>query len=69
MEYETMKEMSETKQLRRQNGMIGGVSGGLGEFFGISPNWFRLAFLLMMLPGGVPGILIYLLMWLIIPKA
>ena len=28
--------------------MIAGVCGGLGEFFGISPNWFRLAFLLMM---------------------
>ena len=64
-----MKEMSETKQLRRQSGMFAGVCRGLGAFFGISPNWFRLAFLLMMVPGGVPGILIYLLMWLIIPKA
>ena len=63
-----MKEMSETKLLRRQNGMIGGVCGGLADFTGISPFWFRLLFLLLALPGGVPGLLPYLLMWIIIPK-
>ncbi len=63
-----MKEMSETKLLRRQNGMIGGVCGGLADFTGISAFWFRLLFLLLALPGGVPGLLPYLLMWIIIPK-
>jgi len=64
-----MKEMSATKQLRRQNGMIGGVCGGLAEFFGISAFWFRLLFLLLLLPGGLPGFLIYLLLWVVVPKA
>jgi phage shock protein C len=63
-----MKEASETKLLRRQNGMIGGVCGGLGEFTGISPFWFRLLFVILALPGGVPGLLPYLLLWIIIPK-
>ncbi len=63
-----MKEMSEYKQLRRQNGMVGGVCGGLAEFFGISAFWFRLLFLILLLPGGVPGLLPYLLLWIIIPK-
>jgi len=63
-----MKEMSETKHLRRQNGMIGGVCGGLAEFTGISAFWFRLLFLILALPGGVPGLLPYLLLWIIIPK-
>ena len=63
-----MKEMSETKLLRRQNGMIGGVCGGLADFTGISAFWFRLVFLLLALPGGVPGLLPYLLLWIIIPK-
>ncbi len=63
-----MKEMSETKLLRRQNGMIGGVCGGLADFTGISAFWFRLLILLLALPGGVPGLLPYLLMWIIIPK-
>lgn len=64
-----MKEMSEYKQLRRQNGMVGGVCGGLAAFFGISAFWFRLLFLILLLPGGVPGLLPYVLLWIIIPKA
>ncbi len=54
--------------LRRRNGIVAGVCAGLGEFFGISPFWFRLAFILMMIPGGIPGILIYLIAWFVIPK-
>lgn len=53
----------------RRNRIIAGVCGGLAEFFGISSFWFRLAFLIALIPGGVPGILIYLLMWIIIPSA
>ena len=53
----------------RHNRMLAGVCGGLAEFFGIRAFWFRLAFLIAFIPGGVPGILIYLLCWLIIPKA
>ena len=61
-------EVQEQKQLRRQNGMVGGVGGGLAAFFGIRPLWFPLAFGLLMLPGGLPGLLPYLLLWVIIPK-
>ena len=52
----------------RSNSMIAGVCGGLAEFFGISAFWFRLAFLIALIPGGVPGILVYLLLWIMIPK-
>lgn len=52
----------------RRNRIIAGVCGGLAEFFGISSFWFRLAFLIALIPGGVPGILVYLLLWLIIPN-
>lgn len=48
--------------------VVAGVCGGLGEFFGITPVWFRLAFVIAAIPGGVPGISLYLLMWLIIPS-
>lgn len=64
--------MTEKKaKLRRsnRNRVIGGVCGGLSEFFGISAFWFRLGFLIALLPGGVPGILLYLLAWIIIPPA
>ncbi len=64
--------MSNTgKVLRRsrQDRVIAGVCGGLGEFFGITPVWFRLAFIIAAIPGGVPGISLYLLLWLIVPNA
>jgi phage shock protein C len=53
----------------RHNRMLAGVCGGLGEFFGIRAFWFRLAFLIAFIPGGVPGITLYLLCWLIIPNS
>ena len=52
----------------RSNRVIAGVCGGLGEFFGISATWFRIGFLIALIPGGIPGILLYLLLWLIITK-
>lgn len=52
----------------RHNRVIAGVCGGLGEFFGINALWFRLAFLIALLPGGIPGLGLYLLLWLIIPN-
>jgi len=63
--------MSTQKQsLRRSKGnrMLAGVCGGLSEFFGISSFWFRLAFVIALIPGGVPGILVYILMWMIVPS-
>ena len=56
------------KQLRRQNGVIAGVCGGLGDFFGVSPFWFRLLFLILLLPGGLPGLLPYVILWIVMPK-
>ncbi len=53
----------------RHNRMIAGVCGGLAEFFGIRAFWFRLAFLIALIPGGVPGLLLYAVLWLIIPNA
>lgn len=52
----------------RHDRMIAGTCGGLGEFFGVDPFWFRLGFLIALIPGGVPGILAYLILWLVIPS-
>lgn len=46
--------------------VIAGVCGGLGEYFAVDPIWFRIGFVLLALGGG-SGVLIYLLMWLIVP--
>ncbi len=61
---------TDARALRRSRSdrMVAGVCGGLGEFFGLSPMWFRIAFLISLLPGGVPGLLLYLIMCIIIPS-
>ncbi len=55
-------------RLRRQNGIIAGVCGGLGEFFGIGAFWFRLLFLILFIPGGAPGLIPYLILWIVMPR-
>lgn len=52
----------------RRDRIVAGVCGGLGEFFGLSPWIFRIIFLFLLLPGGLPGLIPYLLMWIIIPS-
>ncbi len=44
-----------------------GVAAGLGQRFDISPTWFRVAFVLMTVFGGI-GLLLYALGWLLIPE-
>ena len=62
-----MKVRSSAVRRSRSNRIIAGVCGGLGGFFGVDPFWFRLAFVLATIPGGVPGIGVYLILWLVIP--
>lgn len=59
-----------TRQFRRSrtNRRLVGVCGGLGAYFGINPTWIRLLFVLLGLPGGAPGILLYLLLWVVMPE-
>jgi phage shock protein PspC (stress-responsive transcriptional regulator) len=61
--------VNQKRALRRSksNRIFAGVCGGLAEFFGISSFWFRLAMVIALIPGGVPGILIYLILWMVIP--
>ena len=48
--------------------MIAGVAGGMAERFGI-PVWLaRLLWLLLFLPGGLPGLIPYVICWIVIPQ-
>jgi phage shock protein PspC (stress-responsive transcriptional regulator) len=40
----------------------------MAERFGIPVFLVRLVWLLLLLPGGIPGILPYLICWLLIPS-
>jgi phage shock protein C len=51
----------------RKNRIFLGVCGGLAEFFGISSFWIRLGFLIALIPGGIPGLLLYFILFIIIP--
>ena len=60
----------EPKKLRRsyKDSIIGGVAGGLGEYFATDPLIFRILFVVLLFTGG-GGFLIYLMMWIFVPKA
>jgi phage shock protein PspC (stress-responsive transcriptional regulator) len=47
---------------------VAGVAGGLADATGTDPIWWRVAFALLAAVGGL-GVLIYLLLWWIIPRA
>ena len=46
---------------------LGGVCGGLGEYFEKDSTLFRILFVLITLVWGA-GLILYLIMWLVIPK-
>ena len=59
------------KKLRRstKDCMIAGVCGGLGEFFGLDASLLRINYILLSLfSAGFPGLLIYIIMVLVVPK-
>jgi len=58
----------EMKRLYRSRNekMIAGVCGGLGEYLGVDPTLVRLLFVLLALLGG-HGLLVYLVLWLVVP--
>lgn len=45
---------------------IGGVCGGLGEYFDVDSNVFRILFVLMLLCGSL-GFWLYIVCWIILP--
>jgi len=46
---------------------IAGVAGGLANYFGIDPVLVRLVFALACIPGGFPGVLAYIIAWIVMP--
>lgn len=48
--------------------MVAGVCGGLGQYFGVDPIWFRLGFVVTTLIGGT-GLIIYVVAWIVLPAA
>ncbi|KAA5823325.1 PspC domain-containing protein [Algibacter amylolyticus] len=50
------------------NSYVGGVSSGLSHYFGVDAIWIRLAWILLIFGAGT-GILLYILLWILVPEA
>ncbi|MFD2550559.1 PspC domain-containing protein [Bizionia sediminis] len=51
-----------------ENSYIGGVAAGLGHYFGLDAVWIRLIWILLIFGAGT-GVLLYILLWILIPEA
>ncbi len=51
----------------RDNRVIAGICGGMGEYFDVDPVVLRVIWLVLILGFGT-GILAYLICWLVIPS-
>jgi phage shock protein C len=60
--------MSENRKLYRSETkrMLGGVCGGLSDYFGVDATIVRVLFLLLCFVGGA-GILLYPALWIVVP--
>jgi len=55
-------------QRSRTNRIIAGVCGGFANWLGWSPTTFRILFVIVsILSVAFPGILVYLVLWLVMP--
>lgn len=59
------------RKLRRSsNQMIAGVCAGIAEYFDTDPTVIRVAYVLLsILSAGFPGLLVYFILWLVMPPA
>ena len=65
-----MNEITTHKLRRARDGAwLAGVARGMADWSGVPVTVVRLLWLLALLPGGVPGVLMYVVCWLLIPKA
>lgn len=62
--------MDHSKRLMRSrhDRTLAGVCGGIAEYYGWEPTLVRVAWIVLTLLGG-SGILLYLILWLVMPAA
>lgn len=61
--------MGEKKLTRSCNRMLGGVCGGIAEYFNVDATVVRVAYVLLSVcTAAFPGLLVYLLLYIIMPE-
>jgi phage shock protein PspC (stress-responsive transcriptional regulator) len=59
-----MKKLIRPKQGR----IVAGVCMAFSEYFNVDIVFIRLIWILLLLPGGLPGLFPYLICWIVIPS-
>lgn len=60
--------MGEKKLTKSYNKMLGGVCGGIAEYFNVDVTVVRVAYVLLSVcTAAFPGLLLYLLLYIIMP--
>ncbi len=55
--------------LSNQHRMIGGVCGGFADWLGWSPFWVRVLYVVLSVGSAAfPGILVYIILWALLPR-
>jgi phage shock protein PspC (stress-responsive transcriptional regulator) len=55
---------------KSHNRLIAGVCGGIAEWLGWSPTMVRILYVLVsILSAAFPGIIVYLILWLVMPPS
>ncbi len=60
--------MASRRLTRSDDAILGGVCGGIAEFFGWDPTIVRVIWLILVVFGVGSPIIIYLVLWLIMPS-
>lgn len=61
---------AEKKLTRSTNKVLGGVCGGIAEYFDVDPTMVRICYAaLSVFSAGFPGVLLYIIMLLLMPNA
>jgi phage shock protein C len=56
-------------QRSREQKIIGGVCGGIAEWLGWDPTLVRILYILVsILSAAFPGIVVYIVLWIIMPR-
>lgn len=64
-----MKKTAQRKLVIPKEGKkVAGVAAAFANYFNIDVTLVRLVWVLLFIPGGLPGLIPYLICWLVIPE-
>jgi len=47
---------------------VAGVAAAFANYFGVDVTLIRIVWLILFVPGGLPGLIPYVLCWIVIPQ-